>query len=649
MSIDLGDENVLLERIDSLESLSTPFSITIDIFAPLEIDLQPHLGKPCGLKVLEDGELLRHFHGLVVSGEYIDESPTGHRYRLVLKPWSFFLAQNRNMAIFQDLNAKDIINQVLQNAGVSDFEFKLSASPRPRSYCVQYQESDFAFVSRLMEEEGMYYFFQHSADKHVMMICDSPASHVSGKPPSLTYSPTSVSVFSADSVERASGGKHHLQSWHERVSTQAGSKVTVRDWDFRAPDRFVEAKFESEGQHERDDREVYIYPGRFYHESIGTGEIEKHGSERSETLLNGMRSQRRTFHGTSQAAGLECGAKVGVTQHPVGRMNGDYMITSAHHSIVAESYRSGPHSRETSFNVEFDAIPAETRFHPPQVTPRPVVQGLETAVVSGPSGEEIYTDKYGRVKVRFHWDRGSTPGEAATCWIRVSQTGGLGNVILPRVGHEVLVDFLGGDPDRPVVVGRVFNANHMPIYPLPENKTRALWRTKRYGPPGDYAGAKSLDSGAPGANEIRFEDKGGAEEIYVHAERDMNSRIRLNESHHVGLDQSVMVGNNRTETVHNDESVTIGNNKDLKVTGQRQTKIGKDDILDVDQTLQVTAKTSIVLTVGESKIQMKPDSILIKSPNIVITGTETITAGSPDTSVDGATTLTLTGGLVKIN
>lgn len=625
MSIDLGDEQVDLERIECMEALSTPFTLAVDIFTPLEIDLQPHLGKPCGLKVTEDDELLRHFHGLIVAGEYIDESPAGHRYRLTLKPWSYFLAQNRSMAIFQDATAQDIIGKIFQRAGISDFEFRLSGTPRPRSYCVQYQESDFAFVSRLMEEEGFYYFFQHSADKHVMVICDAPASHVSSNPAKLIYAPNSVSVFMADSAERSSRGRHHLQSWHEKVSTQAGSRVTVRDWDFRTPDRVVEARAEDEGQHQRDDQEVYVYPGRFYHESIGTGEIETHGCERSTTMLSGLRAQRRVFTGTSQAAGISCGFKVAVEGHEIGRMNGDYLVMSAYHSIVAESYRSGSHAHEASFNVRFEAIPADTLFHPPQITPRPVVQGLETAIVSGPEGEEIFTDEYGRVKVRFHWDRDPTPGEAATCWIRVSQTGGLGNLILPRVGHEVLVDFLGGDPDRPIVVGRVFNANHMPIYPLPANKTRALWRTKRYGDPGDYSGAQPLDSGSPGANEIRFEDKGGAEEVYLHAERDMNTRIRLDETHHVGRDQTLVIG------------------------AQRHGTVGKDDILDVNQSFKLTANTSIELRVGKSKIEMRPDNIVISSPTITVKGDASVTISSPETSADGKGMLTLTGGIVRIN
>ncbi|WP_068079665.1 type VI secretion system Vgr family protein [Novosphingobium rosa] len=649
MSVDLGDEQVELERIDCMEGINAPFTITVDLFAPLEIDLQPHLGKPCALKVREDEVLQRHFHGLVISGEHIDETPTGHRYRLALRPWSYFLAQNRAMAIFQDLNAQDIISQIFQKAGISDFEFKLSGTPRPRDYCVQYQESDFAFTSRLMEEEGFYFFFRHEADRHVMVICDGPASHVAGTPATLVYAPNSISVFTADSVERSSGGRHHLQSWREKVSTQAGSHVTLRDWDFRAPNRFVEAKAQAEAQHPRDTQETYVYPGRFFHESIGVGEIETHGGERSDTLINAMRAQRRVFTGASQAAGLSCGFKVTVADHHIGRMNADYLIMSAYHSIVAETYRSGAHAHEASFNTRFEAIPADTTFHPPLSTPRPVVQGLETAVVSGPEGEEIFTDDYGRVKVRFHWDRGATPGEAATCWIRVSQTGGLGNLILPRVGHEVLVDFLGGDPDRPVVVGRVFNANHMPIYPLPANKTRALWRTKRYGQTGDYTNAQPLDSGAPGANEIRFEDKGGAEEVYVHAERLMNTRIRLDETHDVGRNQSVNIGFDHDESVFRDETLKVGRNQDVLIVEQRKTKVGKDDILDVVQSFKLTANTSIELQVGQSRIEIKPTSIAISAPNITVSGQASVAIDAPETSADGKGTLTLTGGLVKIN
>jgi type VI secretion system secreted protein VgrG len=194
----------------------------------------------------------------------------------------------------------------------------------------------------------------------------------------------------------------------------------------------------------------------------------------------------------------------------------------------------------------------------------------ETAIVTGPKGEEIYTDEYGRVKVRFHWDRSSTEGDKSTCWIRVSQTGGLGNVILPRVGHEVIIDFLDGNPDRPVVVGRVFNKENMPIYPLPDNKTRALWRTKRYGDAGSYGAAKSLDTGAPGANELRFEDKGGKEEVFLHAERDMTLRVRHSESHNIGLDQSIDIGGSRDVKIQETDSNDVG--KSIKISAERPSR-----------------------------------------------------------------------------
>ena len=190
MSIDLGDEQIVLERLESMEALSSQFSIMVDVISPLELDLHPHLGKPCGLKILEDDELLRHFHGLLVSGEYVQESSAGHHYRLTLRPWSWFLSQNRQMAIFQDLTAVDIIKRVFGAAGIADYELRLSRQYDTRLYCVQYQESDFAFASRLMEEEGIYYFFRHEAGAHILILCDSPGAHQPGKPARLNSIPT---------------------------------------------------------------------------------------------------------------------------------------------------------------------------------------------------------------------------------------------------------------------------------------------------------------------------------------------------------------------------------------------------------------------------------------------------------------------------
>ena len=654
LRIDLGGEQILPERIEAVEALSTPFEIALDIIAPLgELDLLPHLGNDATITLSQDGEKQRYFHGYFVEGEFTRESSEGFHYRLNLRPWSHFLSHNSHFAIYQNWTAKKIIQEVLNRAGVSDVNYDgLSRDGAEREYCVQYGESDFAFISRLMEEEGFYYYFDHKDDRHVMMLCDKPSSHEFGTPKTLIYNPKTVSVFNTDSAARTqSARKFYLQSWIERVQTGGEKSVVTRDFYFKKPEQPLQAAIDAENADKKVPlpQEVFEYPGGY----IDEGE----GKTLNEVTLLSLRADRNTYRGQSQSTGLSCGTKVKVEEHPAGRMNADYLITKTFHSITAERYRSGQGDDEEAFNVMIEAVPADTYWRAPQVTPRPVVQGLETAMVTGPDGEEIFTDEYGRVKVRFPWDRSGSPGENTTCWIRVSQTGGLGNIILPRVGHEVLVDFIAGDPDRPVVVGRVFNQTHMPIYSLPDNKTRALWRTKRYGSAGDYPNAKGLDSGAPGANEIRFEDKGGKEEIYLHAERDMNTRIRLNETHHVGADQTIEVGHDRNKIVYNDEIVSIARDRNASVGRDQETTIAQNDTLNVGtklkivagQEIEIEAGMKITLKVGASKITMDPMSIKIESLAIENKADMTLDLKGTFTTLKGDATLTESGGVVMIN
>ena len=644
MSIDVGDEQVVLERIESEERLGRPFTVQASIISPLEIDLQPHLGKPAALAVLEDGELLRRFHGLVTAGEYLKETQAGHHYRLTVRPWTFYLAQNRQMAIFQDKTVVEIIKQVIEAAGIQDVDYTRLVKPRiPRGYCVQYKESDFAFISRLMEEEGIYYFFRHDADRHVMVLCEGAASHQPGQPAKLTYNANSVSVFSTDSKQRFDSQRNFLQTWAERVQSTGEARVTTRDFDFESPDQPLTAEATGTGAHPRDDREIFVYPGRYTREKTGRGDQEQTGRDRGQTLLDAQRANRRTFTGNSQAAGITTGYRIDVEDHPAERMNVSYLVTAATHSIAAESYRTGSGDDEEAYNVRFEAIPADVSFQPAADTPRPRVQGLETAIVTGPAGETIYTDEYGRVKVRFHWDRADTPGERSTCWIRVSQTGGLGNVILPRVGHEVLVDFLDGDPDRPLVMGRVFNRSHMPVYDLPANKTRAVWRTLTYGESGQYPETEALDSGQNRtSNEIRFEDKGGQEELFIHAERDMNSRVRFDETRHVGHNQGRRIGLDRTTHIGRDDTKTIN--------GKRDTHVLKTDSLLVDKALRIESKESITIRVGKSQITIGPNSVHIQSPHVEVQAAmEAVVKGGSETRIRGGSKLTLSGTKTDIN
>ncbi len=644
MSIDVGDEQVVLQRIDSEERLGKPFLVAATIISPLELDLYPHLGKPAALAVLEDGELLRRFHGLVTSGEYLKETPAGHHYKLTIEPWTYYLAQNREMAIFQDKTVVEIIKDVIEGAGIQDVDYtRLSKSRVQRGYTVQYRESDFAFVSRLMEEEGLYYFFRHDADRHVMVLCEGPSAHQPGTPAKLLFNANATSVFATNSKTRFTKQEDILQSWVERVVSTGQAKVTVRDFDFESPDRPLSTESIGEGAHARDDREIFVYPGRYTREKTGRGEQEQTGKERGQTMLDAQRAGRRTFTGASQASGIVTGQRLDVADHPAARLNGSFIVTAATHSIASEAYRTGEQDDEDPFNVRFEAIPADTNFQSPPDTPKPKVQGLETAIVTGPAGETIFTDEYGRVKVRFPWDRADTPGEKSTCWVRVSQTGGLGNVILPRVGHEVLVDFLDGDPDRPMVMGRVFNKAHMPTYDLPANKTRAVWRTLTYGASGQYPETEPLDSGqGRTSNEIRFEDKGGQEELFVHAERDMNSRVRFDESRHVGHNQDRRVGLDRTTRIGRDDTKLV--------VGKRETHVQKTDALLVDGVLTIESKTAITIRVKNSKITIGPDRIVIQSPTVEVQAKEHVVVnGGTSTRVNGGDKLLLNGGLTDIN
>lgn len=662
MTIDLGDDRVELERIHGEESMSTLFRYAIEIRSPLEIDMEPHMGKPAAISVTEDGQLQRHFHGLVVSSEFLSQTTAGCQYRLILRPWAYWLGQNRNMAIFQEMTAVDIIKKVFGDAGATDVEYQLSETYLKRVYCVQYQESDFAFVSRLMEEEGIFYFFRHEKDRHVMVIGDKSTTLASGKPEKLTFSATGRQVSGTRASER-----EQLFQWRERVSSTGEAKVSFTDFDFSDKKLRIGASTTEPGKHPQDVGEIYHYPGGFQRDLFTQAEEEKIGKTKTRVRLEERRAERRIFTGVTGMSGLAAGTMVAVANHPAARMNARYLIIRVHHVLRSERFVSGGNENEHEQEISFEAIPADTPYHPPVVTHRPTVQGLESAIVVGPANETIHTDEFGRVKVHFHWDRKGKMDANATCWIRVSQTGLLGNQILPRVGHEVLIDFLNGDPDRPVIVGRVYNAANMPRYKLPDEKTKAVWRTLRYGDTGSYTDAEKLDTDgdSAGANELRFEDKGGHEEVFIHAERDMNVRIRWQETHHVGhdqfikvghnreyvvkLDEKITIGQNRTEEVKKDEKVEIGGNQELKVTGNRKSAItGKED-RDVTGAYKLTSPTSIELISGGSSIKIDPSGITLKGMAIKIEGGMTAEMKSVMTTVNASGILTLKGGLTMIN
>jgi type VI secretion system secreted protein VgrG len=684
MSVDLGGEQIVLERVMIREALSEPFEITVDILSEHgDLDLRPHLGNEIKIKVEQGEEVRRLVHGHVVEGMFVEEAKSGWRYRLTVRPWTHFMDANIEYRIHQEKTATEILRTTFQSAGISDVEYKLEGKQTKRTYCVQYGESDFDFICRLMEEEGIYYFFRHEADRHVMVLCDNPNSHSLGKPDKLEYN------FDTRSLAGNLYGEEEtpfVTNLMERVRTSGRSKVAVRDWDFRVPQQPLAHSVNTRVQHARDEAEVYLGAGKFVLDDVAHPATA--GATLADATLLASRADRAVYTGLTQSLELSTGSKVKVTGHDAERFNIEYLVTGTQHLIVAERYRSSDELDDGhDLDVAFEAIPASTPYKSPLRTPKPVVRGLESAIVTGPPGEVIHTDEFGRVKVQFHWDRLGKKDAKTSCWIRVSQTGGLGNVILPRIGHEVLVDFLGGDPDRPVVVGRVFNAEHMPIYPLPYNRTISSWRSKTVGAVADIAKALPIHGPVPAeggpkdwenpeANELRFEDKSGQEEVYFHANRLLNTRVRMDETHKVGQDQTIYIGQNRTEKVEKDEKVEIlgkrdytltGNETEIILEGNRTTTLKKgnrDTTLDMgNETLNVKmgnisvkaamgkiemeAMQSIELKVGSSTIKIDQTGVTIKGMMIkseaqvtnMVKGTLTTTEASAMMTVKGAITM----------
>jgi type VI secretion system secreted protein VgrG len=664
ISIALGDVQKGLIQLKASEAFSQPFHVSVDLLSSLgEIDLMPHLGKPAVISISEDDILLRHFHGILTDGEFLENiDKVGWVYRLTLRPIAHLHESGRNFRIFQMMSTRDIVAEVFKGCGIEASFGKLSGGKRVRKYCVQYAESDFSFASRLLEEEGIYYFYEHSVDNHTLVLCDSPTSHGEAKASPLTFNPSSSTILNVDSNARFdTTGLAFIQEWRERVESGGEKRVTLRDFDFQQPNAPLEqcASPDENDPPASDVAEVYDYPGRYY--------VEKEGEELAKSLLAARRANRRSYSGSSKNASLACGTTFTLKHEENDRFDGKYLLTRCQHTIGSETYRSGM-GGGGGHMVVFEAVPAETHWKSLRKTPRPVVWGPETAIVTGPENEEIWCDEYGRVKVQFHWDRAGVVHDKSSCWIRVSQTGGLGNIILPRVGHEVLVDFINGDPDRPLIVGRVFNKANMPYYDLGEKsnvaeKTRATWRSKSHKKVEPSGAAKPLGGSepGPGANELRFDDKTGAEEVFIHAQRFLNTRVRLDESHYVGNDQDIDIGQHRTMQIDANDTVTIGGNRETKITGNRQTNIDGTDALHVKGKILIKSDVEIEFKVGDSTIVMTPGAISISSDNIytkaslnnlnesglaaqISTGGNFVNTGPAGVTITGTLTLINSGG-----
>jgi type VI secretion system secreted protein VgrG len=545
------EDKLLINGFNGREAMSSLFEFRLDVeVAPnATVGFDQMLGKSVTIKLAVQDDKSRFFNGICARVAQSDPSEaTKHNLLVVPKLW--LLTRKSNRRVFQKKTVVDVLKQVLSGIDVS---WKVQGELDSHNLIVQYDETDFAFASRLMEEEGLFYYFQHEDGGHKLVIANTPSGHKDTDPSDVVY----------DLGRDRSGDSGRVFDWMKSQEIRS-TKFTVRDHSFELTGKDLEAskqimdsaasgtvthklKVASIG-----DLELYEYPGGYAHRFDG---VESGASALQKNFQSNVAiAQRRIDQealgalessGSSDIQAFSPGFQFTLKEHP--HADGKYVLTSVQHSAsLGAAFRTGDEIA-LEYENRFTCIPSAIPYRPTRVTPRPLIHGLQSAVVTGPPGEEIYVDKYGRVRIQFHWDREGKKNEASTCWVRVAQTWSgqqWGSFFWPRMGHEVLVAFMEGDPDQPVIVGSVYNDANMPPYALPDHKTRSGIKTR-----------STLQGSSENFNELRFEDKKGSEEIYVHAERDMNRVVENNDTVKIGFsdkdkgDQTTEIFNNQTYRV----------------------------------------------------------------------------------------------------
>ena len=599
----LGPDVLLLNEMGGGEELGRLFSYELQLNSlDANIDLNQLLGKPMsvGLQLADGGE--RYFHGIVARcSQNIDQGQFAS-YQVTLRPWLWLLSRTSDCRIFQNLSIPQIIKQVFRDLGFSDFEDALSRPYREWEYCVQYRETSFDFVSRLMEQEGIYYFFRHEQDRHVLVLADAYGAHTT------VPGYTSVPYYPKDEQQRE---RDHMHNWHLAQQVQPGS-LELNDYDFQRPSASIDVRSAMPRPHTAGDYPLYDYPGTYVK--------SEDGEHYARTRIEALQTLHEQVEFSGNARGLGSGHLFSLTGFSRRDQNREYLILAARYYITQERLESGGGAASAQFDSSLTCIDAQQSFRPLANTHRPIVKGPQTALVVGPKGEEIWTDQYGRVKVHFYWDRHDQSNENSSCWIRVSQSWAgknWGSMQIPRIGQEVIVSFLEGDPDRPIITGRVYNAEQTVPYDLPENATQSGMKSR------------SSKGGSPANfNEIRMEDKKGLEQLYIHAERNQDIVVEVDESHSVGHDRNKSIGHN--------ETVTIGNNR-LRIVKQ-------EDVLSVGQKKTDSISQSYVIEVGENLRLVCGQSILElnASGQINLTGVQISFYASGDAEFN-------TGGVLHFN
>lgn len=634
----LGGDVLLLYRMTGSEQLSRLFEYDLELLSEKNnIDLKQLLGKSMTVKLdLPEGRH-RSFNAMVTRISQFGMLGDLYYYRATLRPKPWLLTRSSNCRIMPtNTTVPEIVKNILGKHGFTDIETKLSGTYRPREYCVQYRETDFNFISRLLEEEGIYYYFKHSDSVHTMVLCDAMSAHE--KVPGHA----NIGYFPLANQERRK--EEHIYEWNLSQEIQSGA-YQLNDFDFEAPKADLKAKSSIPGSHAEANKEVYDYPGEYTQASAG--------NQYAKIRMEELRAQYEQITARGNTRRLAAGAKFTLTGYPRADQNREYLAISSNFQIQNNGYQSqGIADSPEEYQCAYTVIGSEYAYRPPRTATIPIVQGVQTAIVVGKAGDEITTDKYGRIKVQFHWDRDGKKNENSSCWVRVAQVWAgknWGAMHIPRIGQEVIVDFLEGNPDCPIVTGRVYNADQMPPYELPANSTQSGIKSR-----------SSKGGSAENFNEIRFEDKKGEEELYIHAEKNFTRIVENDDVQKVGFDKK-SPGDQKVD-IYNHRTVTLdqGNDSLTVKMGNRRTEIkqGNDELklamgnrtvkLDLGKIAE-EAMQSIELKVGQSSIKIDQMGVTIKGMTISIEGQMKTDVKGLMTTVSGDAMLTVKGGIVMIN
>jgi type VI secretion system secreted protein VgrG len=545
----LGEDVLLIRSITGTEELGRPFRYELELLSENDaLGFDSLLGHNVTIRIETTKGTTRYVNGLVSSFSQSRRTSDLASYRATVVPWLWLLTRTSDCRMFQEKKVPDIIKEIFRDHGLTDFDDRLTKSYRQWEYCVQYRETDFNFVSRLMEQEGIYYYFEHENGKHKLILCDAPSCHE-------TFS--GYEAISYRPPEQASTDPEHIRDWQAGKQVRPGAYVHD-DFDFKNPKKELEAQSKITRSHLAADFEMYDYPGEY----VEFGDGEQYARVRMEEIG----AQHEVISGSGDALGICAGYKFQFTDHPRQDQCREYLITASTLSVRSDAYDSGGSGGGKFCDAGFTAIPSGVQYRSEWATVKPLIQGPQTAIVTGPAGEEIHTDQYGRVKVQFHWDRRSKGDETSSCWIRVSQYWagkGWGAIYIPRIGQEVIIEFLEGDPDRPIITGRVYNGEEMPPYDLPTHKTRSTLKS-------------NSSKGGEGYNEIRFEDKKGEEQIYVHAQKDEDIRVENDCRELIINNRHLIVGREKDGKKYGDQREMVYRDKHLKVHRNHSEHIGGD-------------------------------------------------------------------------